>query len=55
MASDIVIQLRELAASMKRGEGRSTLYGAANEIERLRIELAKASNQVRLLLSTDRS
>jgi hypothetical protein len=36
MASDIVIQLRELASSTKRRDGRSTLYGAANEIEQLR-------------------
>lgn len=39
MATDIVIQLRGLASSMKRGEGMSTVYGAAKEIERLR-ELA---------------
>ena len=42
MAIDIVIQLRELAASMKRGEGRSTVYGAVAEIERLRAEVEKA-------------
>lgn len=38
MATDIVIQLRELASSMKRGNGMSTVYGAADEIERLRYE-----------------
>ena len=36
MATDIVIQLRQLASSIERGNGKSTLYGAANEIERLR-------------------
>lgn len=44
MATDIVIQLRELASSIERGNGKSTLYGAADEIERLRslnVALAK--------------
>ena len=36
MATDIVIQLRMLATCMERGYGMSTVYGAANEIERLR-------------------
>ena len=39
MATDIVIQLRELASSIERGNGRSTLYGAADEIERLRTQI----------------
>lgn len=39
MATDIVIQLRELASSMERGNGKSTLYGVADEIERLPLEL----------------
>lgn len=39
MAKDIVIQLKDLAASTNRGEGKSTIYGAASEIERLRIEV----------------
>lgn len=41
MATDIVTQLRELASSMKRGEGMSTVYGAAIEIERLRAEVVR--------------
>lgn len=36
MATDIVTQLKELAPSLDRGEGRSTVYGAASEIEHLR-------------------
>lgn len=39
MATDIVIQLRELASSIERGNGKSTVYGAADEIERLQKEL----------------
>lgn len=38
MATDIVVQLRELASSIERGNGKSTVYGAADEIERLRYE-----------------
>lgn len=38
MSDDIVIQLKDFAATLKRGEGRSTVYGAASEIERLRAE-----------------
>lgn len=37
MATDIVTQLKELAPSLERGEGRSTVYGAVSEIERLRM------------------
>lgn len=36
VADDIVIQLKDLAATLKRGEGRSTVYGAVSEIEHLR-------------------
>ena len=39
MAKDIVVQLKDLAASTNRGEGKSAIYGAASEIERLRIEI----------------
>lgn len=39
MAKDIVVQLKDLAASTNRGEGKSTIYGAASEIERLRVEI----------------
>lgn len=38
MATDIVVQLRMLATCMERGYGMSTVYGAADEIERLRDE-----------------
>lgn len=41
MSDDIVIQLKDLASTMKRGEGRSTVYGAVSEIERLRAEVAR--------------
>ena len=51
MATDIVIQLRELASSMERGEGMSTVYGAATEIELLRslnttLEMLKSGRDV---------
>ena len=36
MGTDIVIQLKELAASLGREEGRSIVYGAATEIKNLR-------------------
>lgn len=36
MSNDILNQLKDLAASLKRGEGRSTVYGAVSEIEHLR-------------------
>jgi archaellum component FlaC len=39
MAKDIVVQLKDLAASTNRGGGKSTIYGAASEIERLRVEI----------------
>lgn len=45
MAIDIVIQLRELASSIERGSGMSTLHGAANEIERLRGQV-KAAHKI---------
>jgi hypothetical protein len=38
MAKDIVVQLKEIAESTDRGVGKSTIYGAIGEIERLRIE-----------------
>jgi hypothetical protein len=38
MAKDIVVQLKDLAASTDRDLGKSTIYGAIGEIERLRIE-----------------
>ena len=41
MSDDIVIQLKDLASTMKRGEGRSTVYGAVSEIEYLRAEVAR--------------
>ena len=40
MAEDIVTQLRNLAPTLQRGEGRSTVYGSAIEIENLKEELA---------------
>jgi hypothetical protein len=39
VASDIVIQLRQLAATLECGHGRSTATGASTEIERLRAEV----------------
>ena len=47
MADDIVTQLQQLSASLGRGEGRSTVLGAAAEIERLRDELAAWQATVR--------
>lgn len=38
MADDIVNQLADLAATLERGHGKSTVNGAAAEIERLRAE-----------------
>lgn len=49
MSDDIVIQLKDFAATLKRGEGRSTVYGAASEIERLRKELLEAQKDLGLL------
>ncbi len=40
MADDIVTQLIEMGDGIKRGDGRSTVYGAASEIKRLRGELS---------------
>lgn len=45
MATDIVIQLNELALDLKRGQGKSTLYGAATEIEYLRKEISSLKEQ----------
>lgn len=45
MATDIIIQLKELASTLKRGEGKSTLYGAVTEIEYLRKEVVSLRNQ----------
>ena len=36
---DIVIQLQQLGDSTPHNQGRSTIYGAISEIERLRLEL----------------
>ena len=47
MADDIVSQLQRLATTLERGEGRSTVLGAAAEIERLRAEVADWQRTVR--------
>ncbi len=39
MAKDIVIQLQRLGEETPHNQGRSTIYGAISEIERLRLEL----------------
>lgn len=49
MATDIVVQLRELASSMERGSGKSTLNGAANEIERLRGQVSCWEDTIRAI------
>ena len=46
MATDTVIQLRELASLMERGSGMSTLYGAAKEIENLRAEIERLTQNI---------
>ena len=46
MADDIVNQLKNFAATLKRGEGRSTIYGAVSEIEYLREENTKLRGTV---------
>lgn len=38
MSHDIVVQLKELAAALQRGEGRSTVIGASSEIARLQAD-----------------
>jgi len=45
MATDIVVQLRELASCMERDGGMSTVYGAATEIEHLRAQV-KAAHKI---------
>lgn len=49
MSDDIVNQLKDLASTLKRGEGRSTVYGAVTEIERLRTELLEAQKDLGLI------
>jgi hypothetical protein len=39
MAKDIVIQLQQLGDSTPHNQGRSTIYAAISEIERLRLEI----------------
>lgn len=41
MSDDIVTQLNQLAATLDRGAGRSTVAAAAVEIDRLRAEVAQ--------------
>jgi len=53
MAKDITIQLRELASLMERGNGRSTVYGAATEIERLQALVEHLSSQLRLQIKAN--
>lgn len=49
MSDDIVKQLSELAPTLKRGEGRSTVYGAVQEIERLRGQILCWEDTVRAI------
>lgn len=48
MADDIVKQLNELAPTLERGEGKSTVYGAVNEIELLRAENKKLAESLNM-------
>lgn len=45
MATDIVLQLRDLANQTERQDGKSTITGAISEIERLRAQV-KAAHRV---------
>ena len=49
MTKDITKQLIELAASLDRQEGRSTIVGAVNEIESLRVTCEDWKNIASLL------
>ncbi len=45
MATDIVLQLRDLANQTERQDGKSTITGAISEIERLRAQV-KAAHKI---------